>query len=155
MNCRLARIGFIVSAMCLLAGCANVSPSTYSVGSVGQVNRAVRGTIISVREVKIEGSQSGAGATAGAIAGGAVGSQAGNDAATHVVGAVGGAVVGALAGGALEEGSTRQRGIEYVVETETGAIMTLVQGPEDRLQIGDHVLVLYGDRSRIIRDPEK
>jgi outer membrane lipoprotein SlyB len=77
----------------------------------------------------------------------------GNNAAAHVVGAVGGAVVGAVAGGAIEEGSTRQTGLEYVVQTETGAILTLVQGSEDRLMVGDHVLVLYGDRARLIRDP--
>jgi len=155
MNRAAFTIFFVSSTICVFAGCADVSPSSYSVGSVGQVNRAVRGTIISVRDVRIQGSQTGTGATAGAIAGGAAGSQLGNDAAAHVAGAVGGAVVGALAGGAIEEGSTRQAGVEYVVETETGAIMTLVQGAEDRMSIGDHVLVLYGDRSRIIRDPGK
>lgn len=134
-------------------GCADVSPSTYSVGSVGQVNRAVRGVIISARDVRIEGSQSGLGATAGVIAGGAAGSRIGNDPASHVVGAVGGAVVGAVVGSTIEEASTRQGGMEYVVQTETGAILTLVQGYDGRVQVGDHVLVLYGDRSRVIPDP--
>ncbi len=140
-------------AIGILSGCADVSPASYSVGSVGQVNRAVRGIVISARDVRITGSQTGSGATAGAIAGGAAGSQFGNNAAANVVGVVGGAVAGAMVGGAIEEGSTRQAGVEYVVQTETGAILTLVQGLADRVQVGDHVLVLYGDRSRLIRDP--
>lgn len=153
MNSRSLVAWLACMAAGFFAGCADVSPASYSVGSVGQVNRAVKGTIISVRDVRIQGSESGAGATAGAIAGGAAGSQIGDNGAAHVVGAVGGAVVGALAGAAIEEGSSRQAGVEYVVQAETGAILTVVQGTEDRMRVGDRVLLLYGDRSRLIRDP--
>ena len=35
----------------VLSGCAsNISPQTYSVGSVGQVNRTVSATVVSARE---------------------------------------------------------------------------------------------------------
>lgn len=151
---RWAGLAAVSSALMLtLAGCADVSPASYSVGSVGQVNRAVRGVIISARNVRVRGSETGVGATAGAIAGGAGGAQIGNNAATNIVGAVGGAVVGGVVGAVVEERGTRQTAIEYVVETESGAIMTLVQGGEDEMHVGDHVLVLYGERSRIIPDP--
>lgn len=136
-----------------LGGCQqNISPDTYSVGSVGQVNRAVRGVIISMREVNISGSQSGVGAGAGAIAGAAAGSMIGGNAAINVVGAVGGAVVGGVVASAAEEGATRQGGIEYVVQAENGALLTIVQGAAPHLSVAQKVIVLYGSRSRIISD---
>lgn len=147
------RLIALLSAIALLGACApNVSPSSYSVGSVGQVNRAVRGTILSARLVAIEGSQSGIGATAGAGVGAVGGSRIGGDTRSNIVGAIGGAVVGGLIGSAVEANTTKQQGIEYVVQTENSALLTVVQGEEPLFKEGDRVIVLYGQRSRIIAD---
>lgn len=62
------------------------------------------------------------GATAGSALGGGVRS--------NIVGAVGGAVIGGIAGAAIESSATKQTGMEYVVETENGNLMTIVQGEE-------------------------
>lgn len=138
----------------LVLGCQpNISPDTYSVGTVGQVNRAVRGNIISVRPVNITGTQSGVGVGAGAVAGGAAGSMVGGNAAVNVIGAVGGAVIGGAVGAAAEGGLSKQTGIEYVVQSENGALITLVQGATPFLVTGQKVLVLYGTRTRIVADP--
>jgi outer membrane lipoprotein SlyB len=143
-----------LAALAMLPGCQpNVSPDTYSVGGVGQTNRAVRAKVIAVREVKISGSKSGVGGTAGAAAGATAGSAIGGGARSNILGAIGGAVIGGVAGAAIEEGSTRQNGFEYVVETSNGALLTLVQGGEVPFRIGDSVLVLYGSPSRIVADP--
>lgn len=136
-----------------VAGCAkNISPNDYAVGSVGQVNRAVRGIVISVRNVNISGSQSGVGGAAGATGGAVIGSAIGGGTRSNMVGAIGGAVIGGIVGSAIEEGSTRQQGMEYVVETQNGSLITVVQGSEPPLSVGSKVIVLYGTRSRLIPD---
>ena len=146
-------IAIIVLPLCTLYGCMrNISPDSYAVGSVGQVNRAVRGKVISARIVNILGSQSGAGTTAGAAAGGVAGSAIGGAARENIIGAIGGAVVGGIIGSITEEGATQQQGMEYVVETENGSLITVVQGTDPCLNIGDKVIVIYGQRSRVIAD---
>lgn len=137
-----------------LSGCAaNISPQTYSVGTVGQVNRTIAATVISSRSVDVAGT-TGVGGTAGAATGAVVGSSAGGrHSRANIVGAIGGAVIGGLAGAAVEANATQQKGMEYVVETENGNLMTLVQGLEPIFVIGQKVLVLYGSPSRLIADP--
>lgn len=141
-------------ALITLGGCAhNISPQTYSVGSVGQVNRTVSATVVSAREVDVAGT-TGVGGGAGTAAGAVVGSAAGgNNTRGNIVGAIGGAVVGGLAGAAIESNATKQKGMEYVVETENGNLMTIVQGTEPIFVTGQKVLVLYGSPSRLIADP--
>lgn len=142
------------AAIIALAGCAsNISPRTYSVGSVGQVNRTVSATVISVREVDVAGT-TGVGGSAGTATGAVVGSAAGgNNARGNIVGAIGGAVIGGLAGAAMEANATKQKALEYVVETENGNLMTIVQGTDTVFAEGQKVLVLYGSPSRLIADP--
>lgn len=137
----------------LLGGCAsNVSPNTYSVGNVGQVNRTISATIISARTVDIAGT-TGMGGTVGSTAGAVAGSSMGSNSRDNLLGAIGGAVAGGLAGAAVEGNATKQKGIEYVVETDNGNLMTIVQGVEPRFVEGQKVLVLYGSPSRLIPDP--
>ena len=139
---------FLVMILC---GCTqNISPDTYSVGSVGEANQTVRGKIIHVRDVKIGGNQTGIGATAGAAGGAVAGSGVGSGGRANALGAIGGAVAGGIAGAVIEEGTTRQTGVEYVVETENDNLMTVVQGPVPRLHKGDKVLVIYGNPTRVI-----
>lgn len=139
----------------VLSGCApNVSPDSYGVGSVGSVNRAVKGVVISARHVNISGTNSGGGALAGGAAGGVAGSAlgGGGNPRTNVVGAIGGMAVGAIAGAALEEAATKQMGMEYVVQAENGALLTIVQSDDKQFAEGQKVIVLYGARSRVIPD---
>lgn len=147
-------IALLITAIVFLAGCAsNISPQSYSVGSVGQVNRTVAATVISVREVNVAGT-AGLGGSAGAASGAVVGSAAGgNNSRGNIVGAIGGAVVGGLAGAAIEANATKQKGMEYVVETDNGNLMTIVQGMDAPFLVGQKVLVLYGSPSRLIVDP--
>ncbi|MBP7509804.1 MAG: hypothetical protein KA807_18470, partial [Prolixibacteraceae bacterium] len=70
----------------------------------------------------------------------------------NIVGAIGGAVIGGIIGSMAEEGATRQQGMEYVIETDNGSLITVVQGIEPSLNVGDKVIVIYGQRSRVIAD---
>lgn len=150
------RTAALLTIFAFFAGCTpNVSPDTYSVGTVGQVNRAVRGEIISARSIKISGSRSGVGATGGAAGGAVAGSAIGGGTRSNVIGAIGGAVVGGIAGAAVEEGTTRQTGMEYVIQTENGALLTITQGNDKVFRVGEKVLVLYGTRARVIANPRQ
>lgn len=137
----------------ILVGCAaKVSPEAYSIRSVGQVNRSVAATVVSAREVSVAGT-TGLGVNLGAGVGAVLGSTAGNNSRAKIVGAIGGAVVGGLAGATLEASGTKQNGTEYVVETENGNLITIVQGTEAVFSEKQKVLVLYGPPSRLIADP--
>jgi len=138
----------------VISGCAsNINPSSYSVGSVGQVNRTISATVISVRTVDISGT-SAVGGTTGAGLGAVAGSSVGGGTRANIAGAIGGAVLGAMAGAAIESSATKQTGIEYVVQTSNGNLMTIVQGSEpEPFAVGTKVLVLYGSPSRLIADP--
>ncbi len=148
------KVAFLALASSLaLTGCApDISPDSYSVGSVGAVNRTIAGTVISARSVDIRGT-AGAGGTVGAATGGVVGSGLGHGTRANIVGAIGGAVVGGIAGAAVESSATKQKGMEYVIQTENGNLMTIVQGSTPPFVAGNKVLVLYGSPSRIIADP--
>lgn len=147
-------IAIVGVVLAILGGCATTtSPQTYSVGSVGQVNRTVAATVISAREVNVAGT-TGVGGSAGTVTGAVIGSAAGgNNSRGNIVGAIGGAIVGGLAGAAIEVNATKQMGMEYVVETENGNLMTIVQGIGPVFANGQKVLVLYGSPSRLITDP--
>ena len=149
------RAGLTVAAAlsAALGACTpDISPDSYSVGSVGQVNRAVSGVIVSARPVDVEGTSSGLGAGAGAVAGGVAGSTVGGSTEANIIAAVGGAVAGGIAGAMIEESATGQTAMEYVVEAENGALLTVVQGGSP-LPIGLQVLIIYGARARIIPKP--
>lgn len=148
-------IPLIILSALLLSACArDISPQTYSVGSVGQVNRTISATIISVRAVDVKGT-SGIGGAAGAGAGAALGSTIGSSGSDSVAGAIVGAVVGGVAGSVAEGRLSEQKAMEYVVETENGNLMTIVQGLTPVFSVGQKVLVLYGTVSRLIEDPRK
>lgn len=142
----------VICVSAMLACTPNVRPDSYSIGSVGQVNRSVGGVIVSARSVHIDGSQGG-GAAAGGAVGAMAGSQVGGSDAAGAVGAVGGLVIGAIAGAAAERRISSQTGMEYVVETVNGNLMTVVQGLDPALAPGQKVLILYGSPARVIADP--
>ena len=145
----------LAAAAALSAGCTpNIAPSTYSVGSVGQVNRTIAAVVVSVRAVRVDGA-GGGGGLAGGAAGAVAGSSLGSSGRANAVGAIGGAVVGAVAGAAIERGASSQDALEYVVQTENDNLLTIVQGKSPLFAEGDRVLVLYGSPARLIADPRK
>ncbi len=142
----------------LLAGCAkNISSSQYSEDDVGSVKQTYRGVILNVRNVQVTGGDNLADNTMGLVGGGIggalLGSQFGKGRGA-VVGGVLGAAAGALGGSLLEKKLKEQDGVEYTVEITSGRVMTIVQGPEPRLQAGQYVLVMIGNngRSRVVAD---
>lgn len=138
-----------------LAACqSNLSPDTYAVGTVGQVERAAPGVVVSARSVVIGGTQSGVGASTGAIAGAIAGANIGGGRRGNAIGAFGGAVVGLVLGAIAEEALTRQQGTEYIVRLESGHLVTVVQAPSPPFAVNQRVIVIYGAIARLAPHPD-
>ena len=144
-------IAFVLPLTLLLGACAeNIGANHYNTSSVGQVNRAARGTVVAVRQVTVSDGDGQIGKLSGAIAGGAAGSMIGGNDAVRVMGGVGGAVLGGIVGDAVQEGVTRQTGYEYTIQLENGGLVTITQGTDILLQPGQRCLVLYGKQAHVV-----
>jgi len=147
----------IALPLALFAGaCApNLSSNSYDSRSVGEVRRIERGTIESYRWVEING-KTGVGTVAGAGVGAAIGSTVGSGrgkGAEDVIGAIGGAILGGLIGSSIEKSASKQSGYEYVIRTESGALVSIVQADKRPLPEGAPVLIHFsGSRSRVVFD---
>jgi outer membrane lipoprotein SlyB len=128
-----------------LVGCASsMEGDTYTRGQVRQVENVQMATVQSVRDVKIEGTKTAIGAGAGTIIGGVAGANSNHGSAGSVIASVVGAVVGGMAGAGIEEGITRQAGLEITIKYDDGKMVAVVQGDNEKFKVGDRVRVIYG-----------
>lgn len=154
----------VVSLLCastmLLEGCApRIGGSNYSVRGSGEMSQTYKGVIVSSRVVTISAKTAenentpGAGSLAGGVLGGVAGSTVGGGRGSIVAAGVG-AVAGALAGHMMEKGLTDQEGFEYQVRLDDGRLITIAQGADPVLRVGQRVLVIKSDkdRGRIVAD---
>ena len=144
----------ILAVTLALAACATSDPNVVPVYGAQRMSHVYDATVLSVRPVTIDGSQSGVGAGAGAIVGGIAGSAigGGNGAA---IATVLGAVVGGVAGNAIERDSTKQNGVEIIVQMRDGQRRAVIQGvTADACAPGDPVIVIVtGGNARVARAP--
>lgn len=148
---RLLIISAALGSLLALAGCqSELRSDYYRASSVGSVNRAIKGKVVSLRPIRVT-DESGVGTASGAAVGAIAGANSSDNAAGAAMLAVAGAVAGGVIGSIAEKSATRQEALEYVVESENGALLTLVQGGTDRFSLGESVIVLYGNPSRIIK----
>jgi outer membrane lipoprotein SlyB len=135
-----------------LAACTTSNPDVISRYDAQRMSQVQDATVLSVRPVTVEGSQSGLGAAAGAVAGGVAGSSVGGSREGLIVGVLG-AVAGGLIGNAAERSGTRENAIEVVVQLRNGERRSIVQGrdaTEQSLVPGAPVeLVTSNGRTRV------
>ena len=119
---------YIYVAIIILSSCTNMSyqPNIVSKSDVQKQQYVVLGTITDITYVTIEGDRE-VGAAAGALIGGATGknvtdSQTESDIASIIGGLVGSAV-GAEGGSNL----TSKDGIELLIETNSGKLVSIIQ----------------------------
>ncbi|CAO5678537.1 MAG: hypothetical protein HEEMFOPI_00369 [Holosporales bacterium] len=138
---------FALTAAFLSTGCApKIGGSDYNMANVGEVSETFEGIILTKRVVNISGHETGAGTLAGGVAGGFLGSAVGGGKGKQLA-TVAGAIGGALAGHAIEQSASSQEGFEYSVKVlRTGEIITLAQGAEPNLSIGQPVYVVRSNR---------
>lgn len=117
----------LCASLMLLAGCAKPQGmSQYKYDEVGRSTIVDFATVISSRNVGITGKNTGTGALVGAAAGAGAGAYVGDG--TGQIWATGaGLLAGAVAGAAAEQAMADSTGVEYVVTTEHGKTMTIVQ----------------------------
>lgn len=138
-----------------ISGCSLHSGSTYDRSEMGSPEYFKKGVIVSIREVEIKGTESGAGAVAGATAGGLAGSTLGGNTATRALGALGGAVVGGLVGHATEDVITSGTASEFIIQPDEGEPYAVVQVNDEELQAGERILIMDSGKVRIVRDRSK
>lgn len=138
--------------MSIFAGCSLHSGSTYESGEMGSPAYFKKGVILSVRDVTIKGTESGAGAAAGAAAGGLAGSTLGGNTATRALAGLGGAVIGGIVGHTTENVITGGDASEFIVQPDEGEPYSVVQVNDEDLKAGERVLIMEGGKLRIVRD---
>lgn len=147
----LVLIGLILFSL-FISGCAqNISPNSYPVSEIGMASRVIPGVIVAKRHVHID-ANSGIGGLAGAATGAVAGSNIGGSSAANLLGAIGGAVVGGMAGNSIDQSMNRHIGLEYIIKLKDGNTISVVQAPNCQFGINQHVLVIYGAKTRIIAD---
>ena len=131
-------------SVAVLTGCVgSQSGSSYSRSQTrGEMNVRM-GVVESVRQVAIEGTQSGVGAVAGGAIGGVAGSTVGQGKGS-TIGSVVGAVLGGVAGQAIEEKTTKKDGLEITVKLDSGQLIAVTQEADEQFHSGDRVRVLSG-----------
>ncbi len=148
----LSRVSLVLCAL-LLTGCSTneFSGNRYEGSAVGEVSRTDRGYVLSLRKVEIKPDGSVAGTALGAVGGGLLGSMFGGGHGKYLTAAAG-AVAGGVAGNAI--GSKSQEGIEYTVKLDNGSIITITQGTEPYISVGQRVYVVNSNkgRSRIVAE---
>ncbi|MBS4098664.1 MAG: glycine zipper 2TM domain-containing protein [Sulfuricella sp.] len=144
MNKHSLRIVTVSLILFTLGGCASsLSGSAYSPGQTRHAMEVKMGVVESVRQVQIEGRQSGAGTVAGAVIGGVAGSNVGGGKGS-IIGSVLGAVAGGVAGSAIEGGMNKKNGLEITVKLDDGRLIAVTQEADEIFRSGERVRLLTG-----------
>jgi outer membrane lipoprotein SlyB len=139
-----------------LTACATSSPDVVHPYEAQRASYVYDATVLSIRPVTIDGSQSGLGATAGAVAGGVAGSTIGHGGSPEAyVGSVAGAILGGVVGNAMERGATQRNGAEIIVQLRNGERRSVVQAlGNETFAPGDAVVLVWtSGRARISHAP--
>ncbi len=132
-----------------ITACTSPSDPRYRVATVGNAQRVIAVTIISAEPVIIKRAASGT----GSISGGALGLAAGAESSDNAVIIVGATIFGAIVGNAIEDNISQTTGYQYVVRTNTDALLTVTQSDAGNhtFDKGDQALLIHGFPSRLIR----
>jgi outer membrane lipoprotein SlyB len=144
----------IAASVVTLAACSTTSPDVVQRGDAQRMSQVQDATVLSVRPVTVDGTQSGVGGVAGGVVGAIAGSSVGGRRDGAVVGVIG-AVAGAALGNAIERTSTKEEAVEILVQLRNGERRSVVQAKGNEiLNAGEAViLVTTGGKTRVTRAP--
>lgn len=144
----------VLALTAALAACTTTSPDVIQRGDAQRLSQVQDGTVLSVRPVTVDGSQSGIGAASGGVIGGIAGASVGGRRESVVVGVLG-AVAGSVIGNAVERSGTSENAVEILIQLRNGERRAIVQAKgNETLQQGDQVvLVTTGGKTRVTRAP--
>ena len=140
---RFTKLILVTAIAATLAACATSnSGDVYSREDARKVQTVRMGVVEGIRQVKLEGTKSPVGTIAGAAVGGIAGSTVGGNDKVTAIATVIGAVAGAVAGAAIEEGGTREDGIEITVKLDNGTLIAIVQEATEKFTPGERVRLI-------------
>lgn len=150
---------FLISTLALatvatLSACSTTNPDVVQRGDAQRLSLVQDATVLSVRPVVVDGTQSGIGGTAGAVTGAIAGSSVGGRREGQIVGVIG-AVAGAVIGNAIERSATREDAVEILLQMRNGERRSVVQAKgEENFAPGEPViLTTTGGKTRVTRAP--
>ncbi|WP_077034591.1 hypothetical protein [Pelomonas sp. KK5] len=145
----------IVATVAALSACATSNPDVVHYRDTQQMGIVQDATVLSIRPVTVDGSQSGAGVVGGAMIGSVAGGGVGGNWRDRQAGSVVGLIAGALIGNAVERSATRQEAYEIVVQLRNGERRSIIQARgEESFNAGDPVvLTTTAGRTRVSRAP--
>jgi outer membrane lipoprotein SlyB len=144
----------VLALAAALGACSTTSPDVVQRGDAQRLASVQDATVLSVRSVTVDGSQSGVGATTGAVLGGVAGSTRSSGREQAAIGVIG-AVAGAVVGHAIERSATREDAVEILLQMKNGERRAIVQAKAgESFNAGDPViLVTTGGKTRVTRAP--
>jgi outer membrane lipoprotein SlyB len=139
----------LIVGLGVLAACAQPAPDARPAGQVGRILETIPGTVVSASQVTVAGEvrrNSGVGRQVGSVAGGLAGVGVGG--VGGILLSAGGRIIGGLLGGAAESeaSSPSQVGTEYVIRTDTGETLTIVEIGDAVFAPGQRVVIQQDDR---------
>ncbi|AGX87184.1 hypothetical protein [Candidatus Symbiobacter mobilis] len=152
---RTTAIGYALAVALMLGACATSSPDVISREDAQRMSQIQDGVVVSVRNVVVDGSQSGVGAVVGGITGAVAGySASGVQRESQVLGMLAG-VAGAAAGNAIERMATREDAIEIIVRLGNGEQRAIVQAKgNETFAAGERIrVVTSGGKVRVAKAP--
>lgn len=146
----------VAVVLAVLGACASSSPDVIQRGDAQRMAQVQDGVILSVRNVVVDGNQSGVGAAVGGVVG-AIGGYGGSGVQreAQVLGVLAG-VAGAAAGNALERFATKEEAVEILVQLKGGDRRAIVQAKGgEQLAAGDEVIIVTtGGKVRVTKAPK-
>ncbi|QGM81492.1 glycine zipper 2TM domain-containing protein [Otariodibacter oris] len=129
----------------VITGCANTdifSGSVYRADQAKEARSISYGTIVSVRDVKIQADNQGViGTVGGGVLGGVAGSAIGGGRGQAIATAVG-AIAGSVVGSKVEEKASQVSSVELVIRKDNGQEIVVVQKKEDGFVPGRRVRIV-------------
>lgn len=143
-----------LSLVVALAACSTSSPDVIQRGDAQRLSDVRDATVLTIRPVTVDGSQTGMGAAAGGVVGAIAGSSVGGQREGQIVGVLA-AVAGAVAGNAIERMGTRDEAVEILLQFKNGERRAIVQAKgSETLLPGDPVIVVTtGGKVRVSKAP--
>jgi len=126
----------------LMTACASNSPvSNNTVGSVTkeQVVTTKNATVVSVKNVAIQGRSSGVVRTVGSITGSILGSS------VPYAGSILGSILGGAVGGEADKAISKQAGLEITLKLDDGEKVVVTQLADKQFKTGDKVQLVTRD----------
>ena len=147
---------FLLLLIFFTYACSNTAPTNVSTSDAQKVTAIEYGVIKSSQPVKIKGESNWIGATAGGMIGGLLGTQVCGEEEiigtkcqdiAVVYGTIGGAAIGTVAQAMLGN----HDGFQYIVNMDdSDKDSAFVQGDKNAMNIGQRVVIIYGNDIRVM-----